>query len=66
MLFAITDRSRIQSKNFPDRYFGSDNNFDFKINKNGYQLNFLSPGLAGEEGTVSFQSPAEPNKYLRH
>ena len=66
MLFAITDRSSIQSKNFPDHYFGSDNNFDFKISKNGYQLNFMSPGLTGEEGTFSFQSPAEPNKYLRH
>ena len=26
----------------------------------------MSPGLTGESGTVSFQSPAEPNKYLRH
>ena len=57
---------KIQSKNFGDHYFGSDNNFDFKISKAGYQLNIVSPGLTGEAGTVSFQSPSEPNKYLRH
>ena len=66
VLFADTGHSRIQSKNFPEHYFGSDNNFDFKISKNGYQLNIVSPGLTGEEGTISFQSNAEPNKYLRH
>jgi len=26
----------------------------------------VSPGLTGEQGTVSFQSVAQPNKYLRH
>ena len=57
---------KIQSKNFPDHYFGSDNNFDFKIHTGGSKLNIVSPGLTGEAGTVSLQSAAEPNKYLRN
>ena len=66
IVFVPTELANLQSKNYADHYFGSDNNFDFIISKVGYQLNIVSPGLTGEAGTVSFQSPAEPNKYLRH
>ena len=53
--------------NYPDYYIGTENNFNvIELSRTGFPLNFVSPGLTGEEGTVSFQSPSEPNKYLRH
>ena len=62
----FTGYVKIQSKNFAEYYFGTDNNRDFKITKNGYQLKIVTPGLTEEKGTISFQSPTDPNKYLRH
>ena len=66
LLLCAAGLAKIQSKNYNDHYFGSDNNFVFKISTTAYDLNIISPGLTGEEGTVSFQSKSEPNKYLRH
>jgi len=65
--FKIVERPvQIQSKNFPDHYFGSEKNFEFRISKVAYPVRIVSPGLTGEKGTVSFQSASEPNKYIRH
>jgi arabinan endo-1,5-alpha-L-arabinosidase len=55
---------KIQSKNFPDHFFGGAN--PAAISTGASVLNVVSPGLTGAAGTVSFQSAAQPNSYLRH
>ena len=60
-----TEPAKIQSMNYPNYYFGTKHNFNVKLSKTSFLLNIVSPGLTEEEGTVSFQSPSQPNKYLR-
>lgn len=56
----------MNSKNYAEYYFGSDNGKDFSITKtNGVKLYVLSPGLSGESNTISFESADKPGFYLR-
>lgn len=57
----------VNSKNYDEYFFGSDNGKDFKITKNkGIKLYVVSPGLTGESGSMSIESADNPGFYLRH
>jgi hypothetical protein len=51
------------SKNYPSRGIGLVGD---QANIIPMYWRLISPGLDGQEGTVSFQSIADSNKYLRH
>ena len=53
-----------QSRNYPDRYFGLSGTKGVMVHYNSTRAYRLVPGLIGTG--VSFQSCADPNKYLRH
>ena len=54
----------IQLPNSADQYFGSDNGEDIIPETTPIKLIKESPGLTGEEGTVSFYLLEDPSKYI--
>lgn len=65
LLYSIfSEYIAIQSARYPDHYLGTDNGTDACLLTTPYRLIPVSPGLNGENGTVSFQSLEEPSKYL--
>ena len=54
----------IQVKKFPTNFLASDNDQDISPDTTPIKLIKISPGLTGENGTVSFQSVDDPTLYL--
>ena len=67
VLFIVSGPFYIQSHNFPSRHF----TFGFSskslhLDEGGKRFLLHSPGLTGEQGTVTFESMDKKGHYLRH
>ena len=57
---------KIESKREPGSFVSKRQNSNaFWLDEIFHEFNVISPGLTGEQGTVSFQSTQNPKKYLR-
>lgn len=62
----LTGPVLLQSLNYPGYKVGFNMNMNASITPNGRRFYLVSPGLTGDNGTLSLESADRPDFYLRH